>query len=482
MKKLFVILAIVFVLTLLTTSILVSQNNGGIGFTYVPPWGIYYNLCGQVWDVIPSEYRVAVYIYIEGWWWPKPYAVNPLTIIADDSTWTCDITTGGIDKYATRIIAFLVPEGYDPPQSGYPYSQWEGYLPIELYDFPYVLECRYPGNRIISFSEYNWIVKQCEATIGPGPNYFSDNTSDVWVDESDELHMKITYRSGKWYCSEVIADTSLGYGKYVFYVKSRVDSLDQNAVLGLFTWDECAPPEPPYNYREIDIEFSRWGEAQSDTNAQYVVQPWDTPGNRHKFIIDMDTCTTHMFEWKEDCIEFQSYYGCSSTPSPEDLIESWIYTGSDIPTPDKENPRINLWLFNGVPPSDGEDIEIIIKGFEFTSDTAVDNYIVNPLTYYLYQNYPNPFNPETKIKFQIPRYNSEESRVTLSIYNIRGELIKQFKIDQDNIKTKSRVNESYEVIWNGKDDNNRPVSSGIYLYNLKVGDKLIDTKKCLLLK
>ncbi|MCK4339511.1 MAG: T9SS type A sorting domain-containing protein [Candidatus Cloacimonetes bacterium] len=471
MKKLFIILAVVVASTLLTTGILVSQNNGGIGFTYVPPWGSYYNLYGQVWDVTPSEYRVAVYIYLEGWWWPKPYATNPLTIIADDSTWTCDITTGGIDKYATRIIAFLVPDGYEPPQSGYSYSQWPEYLPIELYDFPYVLECRYPGNRIISFSGYNWIVKQCEETIGPGLNYFSDNTSDVWVDENDELHMKITYRSGKWYCSEVIADTSLGYGKHVFYVKSRVDSLDQNAVLGLFTWDECTPPEPPYNYREMDIEFSRWGEAQSDTNAQYVVQPWDTPGNRHRFIIDSDTCTTHMFEWRENYIEFQSYYGCSSTPSSNDLIESWTYTGSDIPTPGDENPRINLWLFNGVPPSDGEDIEIIIQCFEFTSDTiAVDNYIVNPQPYYLYQNYPNPFNPKTKISFSI----SKDNKVDISVYTIKGQKIKT-------LVNKLLLVGEYSIIWNGKNDSGKLVSSGIYFYKMGL-ENYSSTKKMILLK
>ena len=469
MKKLFVILTIIVVSILLTTSILIAQDDTGIGFTYIPPWGSYDNLQGRVWGVIPSEHKVLVYIYVEGWWWPKPYATTPGTIIADDSTWTCDITTGGIDKYATRIIAFLVPAGYDPPQSGYPYSQWEGYLPIELYDFPYVLKCRYPGNRIISFSGYNWIVKQCEATIGPGPNYFSDDTSDVWVDENDELHMKITSRSGKWYCSEVIADTSLGYGKYVFYVKSRVDSLDQNAILGLFTWDECAPPEPPYNYREIDIEFSRWGEAQSDTNAQYVIQPWDTPGNRHKFTIDSDTCTTHMFEWREDYIEFQSYYGCSSIPSPDDLIESWTYTGSDIPTPGKENPRINLWLFNGMPPSDDEDIEIIIGGYILL--VPVDNNLVVKLVnYYLYQNYPNPFNPETKIRYSIPI----DGKVELKIYNIKGELVKT-------IVNERKRSGHYEVIWNGRDDNNMPISSGIYFYKMET-DNFSEVKKAILLK
>jgi hypothetical protein len=41
----------------------------------------------------------------------------------------------------------------------------------------------------------------------------------------------------------------------VFTIDSRVDLLDRNIVLGLFTWDTYAPQ---YNYREIDFEFSRW--------------------------------------------------------------------------------------------------------------------------------------------------------------------------------------------------------------------------------
>ncbi|MDQ4089270.1 MAG: hypothetical protein M3163_03045 [Actinomycetota bacterium] len=47
--------------------------------------------------------------------------------------------------------------------------------------------------------------------------------------------------------------------------------LDPNVVLGLFSWSD----DPAYNYREIDIEVARWGDVAGDTNAQYVVQPWD---------------------------------------------------------------------------------------------------------------------------------------------------------------------------------------------------------------
>lgn len=91
-----------------------GSGNPTIEFTYVPPYGSFDNLKGQVWHVKPADYKVAVYIYVGGWW-SKPYWDRPLTTIQNDGSWTYDITTGGVDQYATRIAAYLVPNGYNPP-------------------------------------------------------------------------------------------------------------------------------------------------------------------------------------------------------------------------------------------------------------------------------------------------------------------------------------------------------------------------------
>jgi exo-beta-1,3-glucanase (GH17 family) len=97
-----------------------------IKFKYVPPYGSFNNLKGRVLHVWPDEYRVAVYIYVYGGWWTKPYWNRPLTTIECDGSWVCDITTGGIDQKATKIIAYLVPAGYNPPLA------YGGSLPKEL--------------------------------------------------------------------------------------------------------------------------------------------------------------------------------------------------------------------------------------------------------------------------------------------------------------------------------------------------------------
>jgi hypothetical protein len=186
---------------------------------------------------------------------------------------------------------------------------------------------------------------------------------DVWVDAQDQLHLRLSEREGTWYSTEVIADSSLGYGTYVFRLSSRVDQFDPNVVLGLFTWDTGAPE---YNYREIDVEFARWGDPNAD-NAQYVVQPWTTARNMHRFELELPGArSTHCFNWTPDQVAFRSYAGFVACPdSGETALGSWTYTGPDIPPAGEENPRLNLWLTEGTPPSDGQAVEVIVAAFEF---------------------------------------------------------------------------------------------------------------------
>jgi hypothetical protein len=320
------------------------------------------DLQGHVSCVNPADYKVAVYIYVSGWW-NKPTWASPLTPIRPDGTWTADITTGGLDAQATQIAAFLVPNGYTPPLMA-----GGQVLPAELYSnaVAYLIVERKP-TRTIQFSGYTWKVKSSAFPVGPGPNNFSDSPNDVWVDNDGRLHLKIVNRNGKWYCTEVIATQSLGHGVYTFTVASRVDLLDKNVVLGLFTWDDAAPQ---FNYREMDIEFSRWGE-DAGQNAQYVVQPWTRSGNRHRFDMTLSgNDSTHSFTWRPAQIQFNSWQGRNAPPNPSDAIHSWTYTGQDIPPAGGENARINLWLLDGKPPADGQEVEVVVESFAFAPSTT----------------------------------------------------------------------------------------------------------------
>ncbi|MBD3289014.1 T9SS type A sorting domain-containing protein, partial [candidate division KSB1 bacterium] len=97
--------------------------------------------------------------------------------------------------------------------------------------------------------------------------------------------------------------------------------------------------------------------------------------------------------------------------------------------------------------------------------TDVESETEVPLSYRLEQNFPNPFNPSTQINFSV----ASAERVTLKIYNIRGELVAE-------ILNKRLEPGDYSIRWNALNK-----SSGLYFYTLEAGSFKV-TKKMTLLK
>lgn len=93
-----------------------------------------------------------------------------------------------------------------------------------------------------------------------------------------------------------------------------------------------------------------------------------------------------------------------------------------------------------------------------------------PNTDLLSQNYPNPFNPETAISFSM----KEAGNVSVDVYNIKGQKVKT-------LLNEYRIAGSHNVVWNGRDEANQRVASGVYLYNMKIGS-FKATKKMILMK
>ena len=97
-----------------------------------------------------------------------------------------------------------------------------------------------------------------------------------------------------------------------------------------------------------------------------------------------------------------------------------------------------------------------------------------PRVFTLGQNYPNPFNPQTSISFTVPGSAGEKTDVSLSVYDIRGRLV-------NTLLEESRESGSHTIVWNGRDESGRKVSSGIYFYRLESGEK-VAVRKMVILK
>jgi hypothetical protein len=101
--------------------------------------------------------------------------------------------------------------------------------------------------------------------------------------------------------------------------------------------------------------------------------------------------------------------------------------------------------------------------FEYSKEVEVT--VVFGMNYTLSQNHPNPFNPTTKISYSIP----QSGYVNLKVYDALGNLVKELVSEQKEAGY-------FDVQFDGSN-----LSSGIYYYQIKVGN-FTDTKKLVIMK
>lgn len=203
--------------------------------------------------------------------------------------------------------------------------------------------------RCLMFAGRPWLVK-ARSKAGATTNAWSDLAENVWVD-ADGLHLAITRRGNTWYAAEVTLNDSLGYGRYSFRTSGRVDLLDPNVVLGLFTYDYA---DAAAAYREIDIEYGQRLGQTDGAIGHFIVQPSHLPGHSHDFVVSSPpTDLWHHIDWREGRVTFTSG------------ADTFVVTGTRVPVPGRENVRMNLWLFQGEAPVTLTPQSMLIREFLF---------------------------------------------------------------------------------------------------------------------
>jgi hypothetical protein len=132
----------------------------------------------------------------------------------------------------------------------------------------------------------------------------------------------------------VVGQDNLGYGTYIFTIQADPMSFSENVVFGLFTWDNNTLLTQGNS--EVDIEFSKWGDATAEEPTTFSVQPVSFgafyPERTRERFIDPDVLkgvTTHMFNWTDTLITWYSYAGEdyeNATP-----IASWSFNLNNPP-------------------------------------------------------------------------------------------------------------------------------------------------------
>ena len=115
-----------------------------------------------------------------------------------------------------------------------------------------------------------------------------------------------------------------------------------------------------------------------------------------------------------------------------------------------------------------------VTGINFNIASAVeeeeDQTGLQPTSFELKQNYPNPFNPGTEIEYTLHK----STQVNLTIYNLLGQKVKTLLSERQPVG-------SYKITWDGKNEQGKTSSSGIYFYRLEVNG-VPQTKRMVLLK
>jgi hypothetical protein len=339
----------------LTLSACKSQKHEGapsIEFTQVPPAAQggdekIDTVAGRV-HGFHSGQQIVIYAH-SGPWWIQPAPDHPFVSIQSDSTWNTPT------HFGFEYAALLVEPGYHPP------------VTLDLTPTPggpitTVAIVKGSGTptfaptKPLKFSGYDWAVRTVPSNRGGSENMYDPD--NAWTDPNGALHLRITHKSGLWYCAQLALTRSLGYGTYILRVRN-LSRLEPAAVFSMYTFDEWHGDQ---YYREMDVEVSRWGDAANENNAQYGIQPFYVPGNVYRFKA-LAGPLTYTMRWKSGSVAFST-----TRSSPHGTVGTVVaeheFTAG-VPTPGQEVVKLQLYLVSSdkYPLQEGD--EVVIDKFEY---------------------------------------------------------------------------------------------------------------------
>jgi hypothetical protein len=221
----------------------------------------------------------------------------------------------------------------------------------------------------LTWSGFTWNVDHdTTPTVGTR----NPSSSNVWVDSSGYLHLRLRKIGSYWCGAQVQTTTDLGYGVYQWQVVGRPDLLYPNGAFAMFSY-----PRDWENGQEggceWDFEWGRWGNADrkynldlsSDTAWGYA----DLGRAWHGVMLTLPSnVSTYRLTRTRESMHFEIFNGAVPVDETATHLEDWLYAPTDWA---KRIPNIvepvlmNLYAFKGVPPSDGLAVEMVIKSFSF---------------------------------------------------------------------------------------------------------------------
>ena len=304
-------------------------------------------ISGRVTGARPGQ-QIVVYAR-SGPWWVQPWPDKSLIPINPDSTWSTPTHLGFEYAALWSAPAFSRPRLWIfVPAAGGPILLVEttkGTGPPQ--DAP---------TKPLAFSGFDWVVRTISSDRGGLNNlYDGDN---AWTDAHGALHLRIIKKGDKWSCAEIKLTRSLGYGTYIIVTRDTAQ-LEPAAVFSMTTFDDWGGAA---HYREMDVEWSRWGDASSKNNTQFAIQPFYVPGNLAPFVAPSGTLTTSL-HWESGKATFKMVRG-SSLHAGAPVVAEHVFT-SGIPTAATEVFQMLFYVVASDQNPLHHKNEVVIEKFEY---------------------------------------------------------------------------------------------------------------------
>jgi len=304
-------------------------------------------IAGRVSGAHPGQ-QIVIYAR-SGPWWVQPWPDKPFIPVQADSTW------GTSTHLGFEYAAMLVDQGYHPPPTMDVAPTLGGSVAavsiVKGTGAPQLAPVKQ-----IQFSGYDWTVRTISGDRGGLNNLYG--AENAWTDASGALHLRITKKGDRWSCAEVEMTRSLGYGTYIVTVRDT-SHLEPAAVLSMNTFDDWGGDQ---HYRELDIEFGRWGDATSKSNAQYGIQPFYVPGNVAPFVLPKGTFT-HSMRWESGSASFKTVRG-TSMQAGAPVMSEHVFT-SGVPSAGQERLQFLFYVVASEKSPLQKEDEVVVEKFEY---------------------------------------------------------------------------------------------------------------------
>jgi hypothetical protein len=295
-----------------------------------------------------SGQQIVIYAH-SGPWWVQPWPDRPFIPIRADSTWSTETHLGF--EYA----ALLVDKDYHPlPTMDLPPTQGGSVVLVNIVKGTGTPQLA--PTKPLKFSGYDWEVRTIASDKGGTNNLYDPD--NAWTDASGALHLRIRKKGDKWSCAELFLSRSLGYGTYLVTVRDT-SHLEPAAVFSMFTFEDWGGEQ---HYREMDLEVSRFGDATSKNNAQYVIQPFYVPGNLFAFAAPSGTLT-HSLRWESGRATFKTFRGRSASAGAPVVSEHAFTSG--VPSAGQAKARLILYVVASDKNPLQKANEVVVEKFEY---------------------------------------------------------------------------------------------------------------------